>query len=152
VGAVRCDNPEDGEYQVSPLDPALRARFLQLRVRADIRHWREWAARNCPGAAVKRLAAQHDDLLDTVPPRTWFYVAQVVSAMTSDERSDDGFLSDVLGGYLPPAWAKRVRDELAKEAEAADTTDAEVLPLLARYHTDGGASGEAPRAARRRAH
>lgn len=130
-------NPEDGEYQVTPLDPALRARFLQLKVRADVRHWREWANRNCPGTAVKRLAAQHDDLLDTIPPRTWVYVAQVVAAMTPDERSDDGFLSDVLGGYLPPAWAKRLRDELAKEAEAADTTDAEVLPLLVRYHTDG---------------
>jgi MoxR-like ATPase len=63
-------NPEDGEYQVAPLDPALRCRFLQLKVRADIRSWRGWAARNCPHAAVCRLAAQHDDLLDTVPPRT----------------------------------------------------------------------------------
>lgn len=130
-------NPEDGEYQVTPLDPALRCRFLQLKVRSDIRAWRAWAARNCPSAAVRKLAAGHDDLLDTVPPRTWFYVAQIVSVMTAEERADESFLNDVLNGYLPPAWVKRLRDELAKEADTSDAVDAEVLPLLARYHTDG---------------
>ncbi len=130
-------NPEDGEYQVTPLDPALRCRFLQLKVRADIRSWRKWAERNCPNVAIRRLAAQHDDLFDTVPPRTWFYVAQVVAVMTDADRADESFLNDVLGGYLPPAWVKRLRDELAKELDTTDADDAEVLPLLARYHTDG---------------
>lgn len=130
-------NPEDGEYQVAPLDPALRCRFLQLKVRADVRSWRVWAEQNCPSVAVRRLAAQHDDLLDTVPPRTWFYVSQLVSVMSAGERENELFLNDTLGGYLPPAWVKRLRDELAKEADAAEATDAEVLPLLSRYHTDG---------------
>ncbi len=130
-------NPEDGEYQVTPLDPALRCRFLQLKVRSDIGSWRVWAERFCPTVAVRRLAAQHSDLLETVPPRTWFYVAQVVAVMTDEDRADESFLNDVLGGYLPPAWVKRLRDELAKEADTTDAADAEVLPLLARYHTDG---------------
>ena len=130
-------NPEDGEYQVAPLDPALRCRFLQLKVRADVGAWRAWAAKNCPSPAVCRLAAQHDDLLDTVPPRTWVYAAQIVAAMSDAERADESFLNDVLGGYLPPAWAKRLRDELAQEPDAADALDDEVLPLLSRYHTDG---------------
>src|SRR5262249_16597879 len=33
--ACAAINPEDDKYQVTPLDPALRARFLNLRVRAD---------------------------------------------------------------------------------------------------------------------
>jgi hypothetical protein len=131
-------NPEDGEYQVTPLDPALRCRFLQLKVRADVRSWRAWADRHCPSPAVRRLAKQHDDLLESVPPRTWFYVSQVVSVMSLQERENDLLLADALGGYLPPAWVVRLRDEMAKEAEATDEDDAELMPLLSRYHTDGG--------------
>jgi MoxR-like ATPase len=130
-------NPEDGEYQVTPLDPALRCRFLQLKVRADIRSWRDWAEHNHLHAAVRKLAAMHDDLLDSVPPRTWTYVSQIVSVMTAQERANELFLNDALAGYLPAAWLKRLRDELAKEADTTDTTDAELLPLLSRYHTDG---------------
>jgi hypothetical protein len=134
---IAAINPEDGEYQVTPLDPALRCRFNQIKVRADITAWREWAHQHrlCP--AVLRLAAQYADLLDTVPPRTWFYVAQLVSVMTADERENEQLLSDALSGYLPPAWVKRLRDELAKEADTSDSADAELLPLLHRYHTDG---------------
>jgi MoxR-like ATPase len=130
-------NPEDGEYQVAPLDPALRCRFLQLKVRADIRAWREWAQQNQLHPIVQRLAQLHDDLLDTVPPRTWTYVSQIVSAMSAGECENDQFVGDVLGGYLPSAWAKRLRDELAKATDGIDPSDAEVLPLLHRYHTDG---------------
>jgi MoxR-like ATPase len=138
-GWVPCAavNPEDGEYQVTPLDPALRCRFLQLKVRADIRSWREWAERNHLHPVVLRLAALHDDLLDTVPPRTWTYVSHIVSVMTTEERENELFLSDALTGYLPAAWVKRLRDEFAKAADTSDAADAELFPLLARYHTDG---------------
>lgn len=131
-------NPEDGEYQVTPLDPALRCRFLQLKVHADITSWRAWAARNCTSAAVRRLAAQYHDLLDTVPPRTWFYVSEVVSVMSDAEKEDNLFLSDVLSGYLPPAWVKRLSDELAKDADTTDQADADLMPMLQRYHSDRG--------------
>jgi MoxR-like ATPase len=131
-------NPEDGEYQVTPLDPALRCRFLQLKVHADITSWRAWASRNCTSAAVRRLAAQHNDLLDTIPPRTWFYVSEVVSAMSDAEKEDSVFLSDILSGYLPPAWVKRLSDELAKDADSTDQADADLLPMLQRYHSDRG--------------
>lgn len=144
-------NPEDGDYQVTPLDPALRGRFLQLKVRADVRAWRAWAERNGLHHAVRRLAAAHDDLLDTVPPRTWTYVSHVVSVMTAAEREDELLLNDALGGYLPPAWVKRFRDELAKDADTADAADAEVLPLLLRYHTDGSLQAKV-RAARDAGH
>jgi hypothetical protein len=108
-----------------------------LKVRADIAAWRAWAERNHLNPIVRQLAAQHDDLLDTVPPRTWTYVSHVVAVMSEEERENESLLSDALGGYLPPAWVKRLRDELAKEADTTDAADAEVLPLLHRYHTDG---------------
>ncbi len=144
-------NPEDGDYQVTPLDPALRGRFLQLKVRADVRAWRAWAERNRLHPAVRRLAAAHDDLLDTVPPRTWTYVSHIVSVMGAEERANELLLNDALGGYLPPAWVKRFRDELAKDADTADAADAEVLPLLLRYHTDGSLQAKV-RAARDAGH
>ncbi len=129
-------NPEDGEYQVTPLDPALRSRFLNLKVRADVKSWRVWAANAGVHAIIRTLAASHDDLFEVIPPRTWTYASDVLHALTPADRGNATLLHDALGGYLPPVWVKRVRDELGKEAEADDPADAEVQLLLSRYDKD----------------
>lgn len=129
-------NPEDGEYQVTPLDPALRSRFLVLKVRADVRSWRTWAASAGVHPVVRRLAAGHEDLFDVTPPRTWTYASDLLHAVTPADRENSVLLHDALGGYLPPVWVKRVLDELAKEAGEDDPIDAEVRLLLSRYHKD----------------
>jgi MoxR-like ATPase len=134
--AFAAINPEDGEYQVTPLDPALRSRFLALKVRADVRAWRAWAEAAGVHPVIRKLAAGHDDLFDTAPPRTWTYASDVLHALTAGEREDATLLHDALGGYLPAAWVKRVKDELDREADADDPIEAEVQLLLSRYHAD----------------
>jgi MoxR-like ATPase len=129
-------NPEDGEYQVTPLDPALRSRFLVLKVRAEVRAWRAWAAANGVHPVIRKLAATHDDLFETTPPRTWTYASDVLHALSPADRENAQLLHDALGGYLAPVWVKRVKDELDRQTEASDTTDAEVQQLLSRYHAD----------------
>lgn len=129
-------NPEDGEYQVTPLDPALRSRFLVLKVRADVRSWRAWAANAGVHPVVRKLAASHDDLFDLVPPRTWTYASDTLHALTAADRENSVLFHDALGGYLPPVWVKRLKDELDRETEVNDPTDAEVQLLLSRYHKD----------------
>ena len=97
-------NPQDGDYQVTSLDPALRARFLQLRVRADRPSWLSWALSANVHPAVVALAREHDRILDDVPPRTWVFVSQLLEALLPGEARDPVVLRDALAGYLPPSW------------------------------------------------
>lgn len=97
-------NPESGDYQVTTLDPALRARFLTLRVRADRPSFLAWAIAERLHPAVIAIAQKHDRVLDDVCPRSWAYVSEVLMATTPDERSDAVLMRDVLRGYLPDAW------------------------------------------------
>jgi hypothetical protein len=64
-------NPDRGEYQVTPLDPAMRARFSNLLVKADREPWLDWAKQNGVHPAVTSLVRDHDRSLDDTPPRTW---------------------------------------------------------------------------------
>lgn len=99
-------NPETSDYQVTPLDRALRARFLTLSVRADRSAWLAWAQTNGVHPAIVALAQQHERLLDDVPPRTWTYASIVLSSLRPEEIADGALLRDALGGYLPPAWVE----------------------------------------------
>src|SRR5690606_38337971 len=93
-------NPENGDYQVTPLDAALRARFLQLPVRADRAIWLAWASANGVHPAVIALARAHERIFESVPPRSFTHAAQVLSAMQPQELADAVLVRDVLAGYL----------------------------------------------------
>jgi hypothetical protein len=99
-------NPETAEYQVTSLDRALRARFLNLHVRADRAAWLAWAQTNQVHTGVISLAQAHERILDDVPPRTWTYASHVLSALTPAELADGILVRDALGGYLPPTWVE----------------------------------------------
>ena len=71
-------NPETADYQVTPLDRALRARFLTIAVRADRSAWLAWAQTHGVHPAVVALAQAHERILDDVPPRTWTYAAEIL--------------------------------------------------------------------------
>ncbi len=99
-------NPESADYQVTPLDPALRARFVHLTVRADRSSWLAWAVSNGVHPAVLALARSHDRVLDDVPPRSWTYVSQLLTHLTAAERADPSLMRDLLNGLLPGAWVE----------------------------------------------
>jgi MoxR-like ATPase len=123
-------NPQDGDYQVTALDPALRARFLQLRVRADRPSWLSWALLAGVHPAVLALAQAHDRVLDEVSPRTWVYVSQLLGALRMEDTRNPIVLRDALAGYLPPAWLELLlaRREIGEVGLAID-----VRALLATY-------------------
>jgi hypothetical protein len=99
-------NPETADYQVTPLDRALRARFMNLSVRADRAAWLAWAQVRAVHPAIIALAQSHERILDDVPPRTWTYASQILDALTPEETSDGALLRDALGGYLPATWVE----------------------------------------------
>jgi hypothetical protein len=123
-------NPETGDYQVTPLDAALRARFLQVPVRADRAAWLAWAGANGVHPAVVALVRAHERIFDSVPPRSFTYAANVLSTMQQHELANDTLVRDVLAGYLPPVWVAALA---ASNQLSARPLDIEAQSLLRDY-------------------
>lgn len=128
---VAAINPEDGSYQVTPLDLALRKRFMQLRVRADRSAWIAWAQHQGLHPAVMQIARNYDRLFDDVPPRTWTHVSDLLRE--HGRRRDERLLRDALGGYLPPVWIEPLLKFLSG---AGGIEGVEIDRLLTDYHRD----------------
>jgi hypothetical protein len=123
-------NPESGDYQVTPLDTALRARFLQVPVRPDRAAWLAWAGAHAVHPAVVALVRAHERIFEGVPPRSWTYAASVLSSMRPEELADAGLVRDVLSGYLPPVWVTALA---ASSSLAARPLEVDVHELLREY-------------------
>jgi hypothetical protein len=123
-------NPETADYQVTPLDRALRARFLTLGVRADRSAWLAWAQTHGVHPAIVALAQAHERILDEVPPRTWTYASIVLGSLRPEDLADGALLRDALGGYLPPTWVEML---LLTKDSWAGKLKLDVRALLADY-------------------
>jgi hypothetical protein len=123
-------NPEGSEYQVTSLDRALRARFLELRVRADRAAWLAWAQTQSMHPGVLGIVQAHERVFDDVPPRTWTYVSHILSALSPTDMDDGMLLRDVLGGYLPASWAELV---IASRSSWGASFAFDVRQVLAEY-------------------
>jgi hypothetical protein len=110
---VAAINPEDGDYQVNRLDPALRSRFLQLSVCAERETWLRWARKANVHPVIARVAQDHADLLEHGSPRSWAYASELLHALRPAELSDRELLRVALRGYLPSSWAILVAEALA---------------------------------------
>lgn len=126
-------NPETGDYQVTPLDPALRARFLNFKVRAERASWLVWAEGHGVHHAIVDLVRAHDRSLDEVAPRTWSYASELLHTATAEELSDDTLMRDLLGGYLAPAWIEAL---LAGRARWRVEGAIDVGVAVERYHRE----------------
>ncbi len=127
---VAAINPETGDYQVTPLDAALRARFLQVPVRADRAAWLAWAGSNGVHPAVMALARAHERIFQDVPPRSWTNASDVLLTMQPSELTQPALVRDVLSGYLPPIWVEAL---LSSGSLSARPIDLDVTQLLREY-------------------
>ncbi len=123
-------NPQTAEYHVTALDKALRARFLEVNVRADRASWLAWATMQGLHPGILAMAQTHERMLDDVPPRTWTYASQLLSAFTKEELADGTLLRDALGGYLPAAWVETL---LASQGSWGGKIGLDVRALLSSY-------------------
>jgi len=135
-------NPQSAEYQVTALDKALRARFLQVQVRADRASWLAWAQTADLHPGVLALAQQHERILDDVPPRTWAYASDVLKAAGGGDLADGALLRDALGGYLPPAWVEAL---LASKDSWGSRLSFDVRALLSGYGPESPLAAEIAR-------
>ncbi len=112
---VAAINPEDSDYQVHRLDPALRSRFLQLQVRAAREAWLPWARRCNLHPAVLHVVDQHADAFEVVSPRSWTYASELLFAMQPSELQDKELVRTVLRGYLAAAWTEVTAEALRRQ-------------------------------------
>jgi len=80
---VAADNPDNGHYQVEPMDPALLNRFLNVTVDVDPEAWLDWARDNGISKIVRAFIADNPSKLHFMPeegdngdntsatPRSW---------------------------------------------------------------------------------
>jgi len=115
-------NPEDGDYQVNRLDPALRSRFLQLSVCADRGEWLAWAARARVHPLILRIVEDHPDCFAHAPPRSWAYASELLHVLKPVERANAELLRVALRGYLPTAWSLLVAEAAASYPVAPDVS------------------------------
>jgi len=123
-------NPETGDYQVTPLDAALRARFLQVPVRADRASWLAWASAHGVHPAVMSLCRAHERIFVDVPPRSWTYASDVLRTMKPEELAQHALVRDVLSGYLPPVWVEAL---LSTGSLSARPIEIDVTAFLREY-------------------
>lgn len=111
---VAAVNPEDGDYQVNRLDPALRSRFLQLSVCADRDAWLRWATRHNVHPVVLQIAQEHADVFEHASPRSWAYASELLSVLRPEELERRDLVRTALRGYLPSSWSLLVTEALAR--------------------------------------
>lgn len=86
---IAADNPDNGMYQVEPMDPALLDRFLSLEVEVDAEGWLDWARLNNVNKIVRAYIADNPSKLHFIPdegsecsiaatPRSWTKLALYV--------------------------------------------------------------------------
>jgi len=123
-------NPESEGYHVTPLDKALRARFLCLPVRPDRATWLAWAQMHDVHPGVIAIAQAHERVLDDTPPRTWTYVSQILKCLKPEEIEATGLLRDALSGYLPSSWVELI---VASRGTWSSRLPFDVRALLSEY-------------------
>ncbi len=123
-------NPADGEYQVTEMDRALRDRFLPLVVHADRESWLVWARKAGVHRAVLHIATEHDHVFETVTPRTWKKVSDLLWSLGQEQLHDQTLICDLFGHLLGEAWLTT----LVTAVERTDGPDGiDAAALLASY-------------------
>lgn len=96
--AAAC-NPLEGDYAVTPLDPALMDRFVHLPYSPTISDWTDWAARNIKSLEIRGYVAANgsslgihtmQDMKVTPSPRSWEMLGKIFLGMSDDEIRDVG--------------------------------------------------------------
>jgi len=117
---IACINPSGDEYNVNDIDPALLSRFMVIDICAGKKEWLKWANKNKVHEAVVNVVSEHPDPFDVktgVPPRTWHYVSQILSAFNKYEGLNEDIRRDSLYGYLNTEWTQAVIEALVDMGE-----------------------------------
>ncbi len=117
-----CVNPDDGTYEVDPLDPALASRFVRLRVEAEVKSWLAWARAHAVYPGVVRFVEKFPQAFDRAPPRTWTHAARLIESALGQGWSMDE-LELLLVPVLQPMTARALLMDLPHDLPSVTPTD-----------------------------
>ena len=94
---VAAINPEDGDYQVSELDEALKDRFVTFTLKPDVEEWIDWAKNNDVHRNVISFVLDNPDKIwikiendDNQPtPRSWKMVSDFLKVLEKENFAKD---------------------------------------------------------------
>ena len=119
---VAALNPAGEAYDVQELDPALQSRFIRIQVRAEVKSWLDWAAKNGVHPSVRTYVGQVDRVFESSNPRSWAYVSSVVTAHESSGAGDRKALLAAVAGLVgethATAFVKTYRGEAVSTVSA----------------------------------
>lgn len=110
---IAADNPSDGDYHVTELDPAKMDRFLIIDVEVDPEGWLVWARENNINNIVRSFIidnmtklhfASEDDIGAT--PRSWTKLGKFMD-LAQNNSLDDIFILDIMRGKIGSALASQ---------------------------------------------
>lgn len=88
TSVVLSSNPDDGQFQVSSLDNAMKTRFINFNVKLNIEEWAKWAeGANIDGRAInfellygEEIFKKHHNV-QTVNPRSYTTFCKAISGL-----------------------------------------------------------------------
>lgn len=88
TSVVLSSNPDDGQFQVSSLDNAMKTRFINFNVKLNIEDWAKWAeSANIDGRAInfellygEEIFKKHHNV-QTVNPRSYTTFCKAISGL-----------------------------------------------------------------------
>jgi hypothetical protein len=119
------------EYQVDELDPALRARFLEVQVVPDVKGWASWAREkgSVHSEIIQFVANSPEVFKDPIAnPRAWTYASDLVKSWESSDDRDRSLLLTCLAGTVGNEWAAAFFGAYADSDQPLKAED-----VLARY-------------------
>jgi len=106
-----CINPDDGDYEVEPLDPALESRFVLLDVCPEREAWIAWAESAELSPGVVRYVRRRPSAFERATPRAWEQAARL-----TEQALRAGWpiprLAELLSRVLPGPAAKALALDL----------------------------------------
>jgi hypothetical protein len=133
---IAADNPDNGNYQVEPMDPALLDRFLSVNVEVDAEAWLEWARLHDVNKVIRAFIVDNQSKLHFMPedgelsdnisatPRSWTKLGKYVDNF---HNVDASIQYPIISGKIGKALAAQFVNFLANYESIVSIEDIESL-------------------------
>jgi hypothetical protein len=136
---IAGDNPDNGDYSVDSMDPALLDRFCSIEVEVDVMSWLDWARKNNVNKIVTAFIADNTTKLHWMPedgsedrvgatPRSWTKLGKFIDIIDTIKPS---LHYPIMKGKVGTALASQFLSFMKnfKDMISIEDVEAEVIKL-----------------------
>ena len=111
-------NPDNGEYQVEPLDPAFQRRMIRIAVKPDNKAWIDWAKKNIDTDVIRFIECNPSylfidekiDISATCNPDAWRMVSELGKADLSNNELTNCLLG-IIGKEAATLYIRFIKEK-----------------------------------------